>query len=51
MPVRFGSWASVFDPVMTELLCDEGHGSLSVAETAIGERDRWIALDSSWRGL
>src|SRR5690349_16752216 len=28
LPVTLGSWASVFDPVTTEMLCDEGHGSL-----------------------
>jgi len=51
MPVTLGSWASVFEPVTTEMLCDEGHGSLSVDESEIGAGDRWIALDSSWRGL
>ena len=28
MPVTLGSWASVFEPVTTEMLCHEGHGSL-----------------------
>jgi hypothetical protein len=51
MPVTLGSWASVFEPVTTEMLCHEGHGSLSVAEGDIGGSDRWVALDSSWRGL
>jgi len=51
MPVTLGSWASVFEPVTTEMLCHEGHGSLSVDESEIGAGDRWIALDSSWRGL
>ena len=50
-PVTFGSWASVIDPVTTEFVCDEGHGSLSLAESEIGSGDRWVALDSSWRGL
>jgi hypothetical protein len=51
MPVTIGSWASVFEPAATELLCDQGHGSLCVSETATGQPDRWIALDASWRGL
>ena len=51
MPVTMGSWASVFDPPTTELLCAEGHGSLSVLEAEADAADRWIALDSSWRSL
>jgi hypothetical protein len=50
-PVTFGSWASMFEPVTTEFVCEEGHGSLSLAESEIGAGDRWVALDSSWRGL
>ena len=50
-PVTMGSWASIFEPVTTEFVCDEGHGSLSLAESEMGEGDRWVALDSSWRGL
>jgi len=50
-PVTLGSWASIFEPVTTEFLCDEGHGALSVSESGMGEGDRWIKLDSSWRGL
>ena len=49
MPVTIGSWASMFEPVTTELLCEEGHGSLCVPE--IGEPDRWTPLDASWREL
>ena len=48
-PVTMGSWASMFEPVTTEFLCDDGHGSLSLAETEMGEGDRWVALDASWR--
>jgi hypothetical protein len=48
-PVTMGSWASMFEPVTTEFLCDEGHGALSLAESEIGEGDRWVSLDSSWR--
>ena len=51
MPVTLGSWASVFEPVTTEMLCHEGHGSLSMNESDIGGGDRWVALDASWRGL
>lgn len=51
MPVTIGSWASVFEPVTTELLCEEGHGSLCMPETGTGEPDRWTALDASWREL
>ncbi|PWU10440.1 MAG: hypothetical protein C5B51_04375 [Terriglobia bacterium] len=51
MPVTIGSWSSVLEPVTTEFLCESGHGSLYVPETEQGERDRWTALDSSWREL
>jgi len=51
LPVRMGSWASVFEPPSTELLCDEGHGSLSVPERTDGEAERWVRLDASWREL
>jgi hypothetical protein len=51
MPVTLGSWASMFEPVTTEMLCDEGHGTLTMDESEIGAGDRWITLDSSWRGL
>ena len=50
MPVTLGSWASVFDPVTTELLCDSGHGSLSLPETDSGP-ERWMGMDDSWAGL
>jgi len=50
-PVTMGSWGSMFDPATTEFLCDEGHGALSLAENEIGEGDRWVALDASWREL
>jgi hypothetical protein len=51
MPVTIGSWSSVLDPVSTELLCAEGHGSLCLAETEISAPDRWTALDHSWNSL
>lgn len=51
MPVRIGSWASVFEPATTELLCPEGHGTLSVLETEDTEPEQWSNMDESWRGL
>jgi hypothetical protein len=51
MPVAIGSWASTFEPPATELLCDAGHGSLCVSESAGGEPDRWVALDESWQAV
>jgi hypothetical protein len=51
MPVTLGSWASVFEPATTEMLCDEGHGALSMDDGPVGAGDRWTTLDSSWRGL
>jgi hypothetical protein len=49
LPVTIGSWASVFNPVTTEFICDEGHGSLCLAESEMSGDDRWIKLDASWR--
>jgi hypothetical protein len=45
MPVRMGSWASVFEPVTTEWVCEAGHGSLCEREIEAGEPDRWIGLE------
>ena len=45
MPVRIGTWASVFEPVTTEWICEAGHGSLCVREVEAGEPDHWIELD------
>ena len=50
-PVTMGSWASMFEPATTEFLCDQGHGALSLAESELGEGDRWVSLDASWREL
>ena len=50
MPVRMGSWASIFEPPTTEFFCDEGHGTLAMSDSR-QEPDRWTALDDSWRGL
>lgn len=51
MPVTIGSMGSVFEPVTTELLCEEGHGLMCVSETFEGEHDRWTTLDPSWNKL
>jgi len=50
-PVTMGSRASTFDPITTEFLCDDGHGALSLAESEVGDGDRWVSLDASWRGF
>jgi hypothetical protein len=50
-PVTMGSWSSVLDPVSTELLCDRGHGSLTIPEMDNAQPEQWIALDRSWSGL
>jgi hypothetical protein len=50
MPVRIGSWASVLEPVTTELLCDRGHGSRCLREVEMGEPDRWISLEPEFIG-
>jgi hypothetical protein len=50
MPVTMGSWASVLDPVTTELLCDAGHGSLCLPETETGS-ESWTDMDASWSDL
>jgi hypothetical protein len=54
MPVTSGSWSSaLIEPASTELLCDQGHGALRVSDsyTTLGEIQRWIALEDSWREL
>ena len=54
IPVTIGSWSSpLFDPVSTELLCDQGHGSLWVPETqsSASVAEHWTGLDESWREL
>ena len=52
LPVSIGSWSSaLIDPVSTELVCEQGHGTLYVAETASSDREPelWTPLDASWR--
>ena len=53
MPVAIGSWASVFDPAATELVCAEGHGSLALIEVddEAAAPDKWTELDASWQYL
>lgn len=53
MPVTMGSWASIFDPAATELVCEDGHGSLALIEdeAEISPLDHWTQLDSSWQYL
>jgi hypothetical protein len=51
MPVTIGTWSSQLEPVSTELLCDQGHGSLCLPETETGQRDRWTSHDPSWQEL
>jgi hypothetical protein len=50
LPVSLGSWSSVFDPSSTELLCDRGHGTLVLPDTAQGA-EHWTRLDESWSNL
>jgi len=51
LPVAIGSWSSVFDPANTELVCDDGHGSLLIPEADPGADERWTTLDPSWRDV
>lgn len=51
MPVTVGSPASVFEPVLTELICPNGHGALSLPGNETDRPDRWVVLDSSWGEL
>jgi hypothetical protein len=51
MPVTLGIWGSTFEPVTTEFLCEDGHGSLSVPENEAAPEEKWIKLDESWSEL
>ncbi len=54
LPVTIGSWSSpLLDPVTTEMICERGHGALCYPETqsSASERERWTALDESWKEL
>ena len=50
-PVSIGNCSNVFEPAVTELLCELGHGVLSVPEVTGVEPDRWTAFDPSWSEL
>jgi len=50
-PVTIGSWASIFEPCSIEMLCEDGHGTLQIAESFDGQAERWTTLDDSWRDL
>jgi hypothetical protein len=47
LPVTIGSWASTFEGVTTEMLCDRGHGSRTVPETEMSAPEQWVAHDRS----
>jgi hypothetical protein len=51
LPVRFGRWSSVLDPVSTELVCPRGHGALTLPESECAAPGHWTGMDESWRGL
>jgi hypothetical protein len=54
MPSATGAWSSLLiNPAGTELLCDQGHGALTVSATGglAGEVRRWITLEDDWRAL
>ena len=53
-PFTSGSWSSaLIEPASTELLCDQGHGTLCVSDsyTTLGEIRRWVTLEDSWRDV
>lgn len=50
-PVSIGNCSNVFEPAVTELLCEQGHGVLYVPEVAGDEPDRWTAFDPTWSEL
>ncbi len=53
-PVRIGQPShTMLDWYGTELICSKGHGLLHVPETRTSSygTQRWLYLDSSWRGL
>jgi hypothetical protein len=51
LPVSVGSWASQFEPSSTEMLCEEGHGALSLSDAETNGQDRWTKLDETWEAL
>jgi len=54
LPVSMGTLSRpLLDPASTELLCDRGHGMLTVpdSESSSAALERWTTLDASWREL
>jgi hypothetical protein len=51
LPVSVGSWASLFEPSATEMLCEDGHGALALSDAETNVQDRWTRLDDSWKAL
>jgi hypothetical protein len=47
MPVRMGSWGSVFEPAAIEWVCEDGHGAFCEQQVEAGAPDHWIALEAS----
>jgi hypothetical protein len=42
----------LLEPAGTEMACPRGHGVLFTVEgDSIAPRDRWYALDATWRDL
>jgi hypothetical protein len=51
LPVSVGSWASLFEPSATEMLCEKGHGALALSDAETNVQDRWTKLDETWKAL
>lgn len=51
LPMSVGTWASQFDPPVTELYCGCGHGRLAITSCIQGESEEWRAFDASWQCL
>lgn len=50
-PVSMGTWASVFEPATTELVCTDGHGLLCESDNEGDPAAQWTTLDATWKGL
>jgi hypothetical protein len=51
LPSPVGSWASLFEPPVTEFLCEDGHGSMALSDVEANGQDRWTRLDESWKAM
>lgn len=51
LAISLGSWASVFDPPTSGLVCPAGHGSLALPERPAASGECWTAFDESWREM